>query len=198
MEISLNIELDSKNICRSDINELFNYFQKLVGINKDISDKINTRIKNNLVMCSEFSEVNLDKLDLTDWNVSEITDMTSMFNGCTELEYLDVSNWNVSNVTNMHSMFYGCYNLKELDISKWNTSNVKDMSFMFHGCESLPEEIVLDIASVTNMLDIFTGSSIKRAYFKNTPKKIKNVCLFDDPRNKTYFNKDNNTEIIFI
>jgi surface protein len=92
MEISLNIEIDSENICKSDINELFKYFQKLVGINKDISDKINTRIKNNLVMCSEFSELKMHKLDLSDWNVSGITDMHSMFNGCNELETITLNN----------------------------------------------------------------------------------------------------------
>ena len=198
MEICLNIEVDSANIDKADINELYKYFQKLICINKDISEKLNTHISNHLLMCSELSEVNLKKLDLTDWDVSSITDMHSMFEGCIELESLDVSNWNVSNVKDMHSMLLGCVSLKELDISKWNTSNVCDMSFMFYGCESLPEEIVLDVRSVKQMLDIFTGSSIKRAYLKNASVNLKDHYTSSDPNYNNYFNKDNTTEIIFI
>lgn len=198
MEISLNIEVDSANICKTDINNLYEYFQKLLNINKDISKKLNTRISNNLLMCSEFSEINLKKLDLTDWDVSSFTDMHSMFEGYIDLESLDVSNWNVSNVKDMHSTFLGCVNLKDFDISKWNTSNVNDMSFMFYGCESLPEEIVLDVRSVKHMMDIFSNSSIKRAYLKNASSTLKEYYISSNPNCNNYFNKDNTTEIIFI
>ena len=42
----------------------------------------------------------------------------------TYLQILDVSNWDVSNVTDMQNMFRGCYSLTDLDRSKWDTSNV--------------------------------------------------------------------------
>ncbi len=45
----------------------------------------------------------------------------------------DISNWDVSNVTNMESMFYHC-NEFNVDISGWNVSNVINMRFMFHSC----------------------------------------------------------------
>ena len=38
------------------------------------------------------------------------------------------------NVTNTSSMFQGCSSLKTLDLSKVNTFNVIDMSSMFSGC----------------------------------------------------------------
>ena len=39
---------------------------------------------------------------------------------------LDLSKWNTNNVTNMYSLFSGCSSILSLpDLSKWNTNNVK-------------------------------------------------------------------------
>ena len=42
--------------------------------------------------------------------------MKGMFQGCNNLEYLDLSNFNTSNVTNMVGMFYSCNKLKYLNL----------------------------------------------------------------------------------
>ena len=47
----------------------------------------------------------------------------------------DVSDWDVSNVTDMSDMFYECEQFN-CDLSKWDVSKVKDMQYMFFGCES--------------------------------------------------------------
>ena len=50
----------------------------------------------------------------------------------TNFVYIDVSEWNVSNITNMHAAFWGCTYLKSVgDLSNWNISNVEDMWHMF-------------------------------------------------------------------
>ena len=56
-----------------------------------------------------------------------------------QLESLpDISNWNISNVEDISHMFSGCLFLKSLpDISKWNTINLKNISYLFSGCSSL-------------------------------------------------------------
>ena len=47
----------------------------------------------------------------------------------------DISNWDTSNVTDMSHMFYGCLSLSSLpDISNWNTSHVTKKDAMFSGC----------------------------------------------------------------
>ena len=43
----------------------------------------------------------------------------------------------INNITDMSSIFYGCSSLLSLpDISKWNTNNVTKMNNMFDGCSS--------------------------------------------------------------
>ena len=61
--------------------------------------------------------------------------MRTMFQECNELIYLDLSNFNTSNVTNMSYMFNECHKLKEIKgINKFDTNNVKDMNSMFQEC----------------------------------------------------------------
>ena len=47
---------------------------------------------------------------------------------------IDISRWDVSNVTDMKRLFYGCVNFN-CDLSLWDVSNVKDMNRMFMRCE---------------------------------------------------------------
>lgn len=71
--------------------------------------------------------------DLSNWNVSKVTDMKAMFNSNDPSKPLilksigDISRWNVSNVTDMSYMFRGCTSLDELNMSSWNTSKVTTM-----------------------------------------------------------------------
>ena len=58
--------------------------------------------------------------------------MHGMFYNCKEFNQ-DISNWDVSNVTNMHGMFYNCEAFNQ-DISDWNASNVKNASNIFVRC----------------------------------------------------------------
>ena len=76
---------------------------------------------------------------LENWDVSNVVDMMSMFNGCINLESLDISNWDVSNVINMEAMFRGCKKLTKLDLSKWKLEKIEGMAIrsMFENCENL-------------------------------------------------------------
>ena len=64
--------------------------------------------------------------------------MMEMFKGCNELEYLNLTNMDTSNVNDMRELFKGCYKLKKIEgIKKFNTSNVLYMREMFEDCEKL-------------------------------------------------------------
>ena len=93
--------------------------------------------------------------DLSGWNTSKVTDMRSMFSGCSSLTALDLSNWNTSNVTYMSTMFYSCSKLTSVgDLSGWSTSNVSKMGAMFSGCSSLTTLGDLSSWNTSNVTDM--------------------------------------------
>jgi len=85
--------------------------------------------------------------DISTWDVSNVTDMSYMFEDTSFNQ--DISNWDVSNVTTMNSMFW--YSSFNQDISSWDVSNVTDMSAMFEGTSFNQDISNWDVSSVTNM-----------------------------------------------
>ena len=63
--------------------------------------------------------------------------MNSMFDGADAFNQ-DISNWDVSKVTNMAEMFASAQKFNQ-DISNWETSKVEDMDDMFIGAKSMTE-----------------------------------------------------------
>ena len=60
--------------------------------------------------------------------------MGCMFSRCSSLKELNLSNFNINNVTNMSWMFSFCSSLNELNLSNFNTNNVTNMEYMFYRC----------------------------------------------------------------
>ena len=77
------------------------------------------------------------------FNTSNVTDMSSMFSGCSSLTSLDLSSFNTQNVTVMTSMFSDCSSLTSLDLSGFNTSKVVRMNKMFYKCLKIRTELNL-------------------------------------------------------
>ena len=101
--------------------------------------------------------------DISGWNVSNVTDMAYMFCDCYYLNQ-DLSDWDVSSVTNMAFMFCNCEYFNQ-DISCWNVSSVKDMTSMFCHCKRFNQDISKwNVSSVTDTDDIFYDCSIKDEY----------------------------------
>ena len=100
----------------------------------------------------------LSKLNLSNFDTRNVTDMKYMFSGCSTLEKLDLSSFNTANVTKMFGMFYGCSNLSELDLSKFDTKNVKSMPYMFYNCKQLANLNLssFNTANVSNMYCMFS------------------------------------------
>ena len=99
----------------------------------------------------------LTSLDLSNWNTSKVTSMSSMFSNCKSLTTLDLSNWNTSKVTSNYNMFYNCESLTTLDLSNFDTSNITDIFGMFSMCSSLTSLNLsnFNTGKVTNMNDMF-------------------------------------------
>ena len=94
---------------------------------------------------------------LENLDTSQVTDMSHMFDNCSELTSLDVNHFDTSKVTDMSQMFIACVDLPSLDVSHFNTSKVTDMSQMFAYCGYLGNLDVshFDTSQVTNMSRMF-------------------------------------------
>ena len=94
-------------------------------------------------------------------NTEKVTNMGSMFSGCSALTSLDVSNFNTQNVKNMNGMFCDCSNLTSLDLTNFNTAKVTNMGNMFLGCSNLTSLDLTNFntAKVTDMHYMFKGCS---------------------------------------
>ena len=73
----------------------------------------------------------IEILGLGNLDVSNVTDMTSMFYGAGQMQSYDIAGWNVSKVESMNHMFCDNSKLRSLDLSGWDVSNVKTMYDMF-------------------------------------------------------------------
>ena len=102
---------------------------------------------------------NLTSLDLSNFDTSNVWSMSNMFSGMTNLTTLNLSNFDTSKVTNMRGMFWAMHNLTTLNLSSFNTSKVTDMSFMFTGMPSLTSLNLsnFDTSKVTDMGSMFYG-----------------------------------------
>ena len=71
---------------------------------------------------SMFADCNrLNEIDLSNFDTSEVTDMSSMFSTCTSLYFIDLSNVNTSKVKDMNTMVRGSSSLKSLNLSSFDT-----------------------------------------------------------------------------
>ena len=81
----------------------------------------------------------LRSLDLSNWDTSRMTDVNSMFRGCSSLQSLDVSNWNTQALTNAIGMFTESSSLQKIDFRKANFNKVRSAEVMFARCYALVE-----------------------------------------------------------
>ena len=78
---------------------------------------------------------NVEQIDFgTGFNTANVTTMSNMFGGCTNLTSLDISGFNTANVANMSYMFSYCQNLESLNLSNFNLQSVTTMAGMFSRC----------------------------------------------------------------
>lgn len=148
---------------------------------------------------------NLNEIDLSEFNTSNVTTMQAMFYDCNSLTELDFSQFDTSNVTNMTSMFKNCNSLTELDLSQFDTSNVTSGSQMFYWTTNLKTIYVSNLFDLSNLetdnqmfrwaINIvwWKWTAFNSGYIKKEYARID-----DAPSNPWYFTDAGNITVKFI
>lgn len=163
-------------------DSILNMFTGSMGLTSvKITDKIDTT---NITSLSGLfaGDSELTSIDLSGLNTSNVTDMSRMFNACYKLKKVNLSGLNTSKVNNMSDMFNTCKVLTNVDLSKINTSNVTNMSRLFNNCFEL-ENIDLsefNTSSVTNMSYMFNDCSMLKYIYASDNFIINNSALSED------------------
>ena len=112
------------------------------------------------------SDTSIDSKLCSSVNNKPIVSMSFMFSESNEIR-VDLSNFDTSNVKDMQGMFMGS-KIKEVDFSHFDTSNVENMNYMFWN--SHIENLDLssfDISKLQYSYNMFTQSKAIKGYAKN-------------------------------
>ena len=178
-------EICSKINGKPIVSTSFMYaYSKASSIDLSDFDTSNVEDMSYMFSWSEAEEIN----GLENINTSKVTNMSTMFNE-SKVNALDLSHFDTSNVTNMSSMFMNSI-AEILNVSSFDTSNVEDMSYMFDGTKATEIKGLnkLNTSKVTNMDNMF----------ENTDAEVLDVSNFDTSNVESMnymFNKSSATEI---
>lgn len=135
---------------------------------------------------SSYSNVNA--IIKFNFNATNIIDMSSMFRYYLGTE-LDLSDYDVSNVTNMQLTISNCKNLVSVDISGWGTSNVTIIDMIFNSCSNLVNIIgEIDLSNLNESIGMGSNGygnpfyqcySLETLYLKNI---YKNCTMTNDSK----------------
>ena len=146
-EVIINGQI--KNSCKKS----YNFTEEL----NDVVIKFNSTIES----CENMFAIleNIIEIDLSNFDFSNVVNMTSMFYKCTNLEKINFGKINTQSVQRMDYLFNNCYKLTSIDLSNFNTSSVITMSCMFKYCTSLTsiDASMFDTKNVVDMYDIFAS-----------------------------------------
>lgn len=114
---------DVSNLDTSDTQSIWDMFYNCRSVQfLDLSSFDTTDMN---IGCAFHDCVSLKTVDLSGWVVSSATRLDYMFCGCRSLATIkgDIEHWDVSNVNDMTSMFDYC-NMLKIDCSDWDVSRV--------------------------------------------------------------------------
>ncbi|GMH50165.1 hypothetical protein TrVE_jg694 [Triparma verrucosa] len=110
--------------------------------------------------CKDTDSATLFYGPISNWDVSEVTDMSALFKD-TNFDK-DISSWNVANVTNFRQTFHNATRFSA-DISSWNVANVTNFSEMFRNAYSFRQNLSrwrVKAGINSSMKDMFRGAPL--------------------------------------
>lgn len=144
--------------------------------NKSFNQPLNgwgEKVSNVGIMSNMFSNAAKFDQPLNDWNVSNVTDMSSLFYNTPFNRPLN--DWKVSKVANMSSMFDLAQKFNQ-PLDKWDVSKVTNMSGMFSTAGSFKQPLNMwNVGNVTDMSEMFDNN-----YGFNQPLNSWNVSKVEN------------------
>ena len=131
-----NLEsIDFANFKTVYVNSMTNMFLGDTNLTSlDLSSFDTRELKNISGMFQDCT--NLESINFNNWS-PKLDNIFYEFSNCTHLKKLDLSGFNVQNVSKFDYLFYRNLNLTNLNISTWNPNTVATISKMFASCSSL-------------------------------------------------------------
>ena len=104
----------------------------VIHFNRSISTLVN-------YFCVDYDSlaINIDLVDFSNFDSSQIENLGSLFFGVTKLKYVNFKNFNSSKLSSLSGMFAYFPALSSIDLSYLDTSNVNEYSGVFYGCTNL-------------------------------------------------------------
>ena len=113
-----------------DMSHMFSGASSFQGIGLEFWDTSATESLTGMFQYSNISNTNL-----SDWNVSNVYEMDSMFQDAALFEGIGLDHWNISNVNNTAYMFDSATSFNA-NLSEWDYKNIQNMTNMFHNATS--------------------------------------------------------------
>ena len=138
--INKNIKINKYNYFpknRRELTEIVtNKYKDLKDKNEvlDLNDIDVSKIKD---LSYLFELIYPKKVDMNNWNVSNVTDIHGLFWNNQIIEEVHIEDWDVRNVETAYGAFYFCKNIKELNLDNWEFNKCTEFDLMFKGCKEL-------------------------------------------------------------
>lgn len=131
------------------------------------NDNIRPLVKKYLNFMFDRLPFELRNITMNEWDVSNVTDMSNLFDNYTEFNEL-INDWDVSNVTNMREMFR-CAHTYNQPLNKWNVEKVEDFSYMFSNSHNFNQNI--------SLWKIKSNADVEQMYFGCSKLKLSNKAI---------------------
>ncbi len=160
------------NFSTNNLKYTYGMFNRCYQLQKlNLSNWNTSKLKNMLNMfagCFNLAEI----VGIENWDTSNVKNLDAAFAQTRALTNLDVSNWNVDNVTSMNETFNGSY-VQDLNISNWNMSNCTKITGVFKNTIALENlylnNVELNVDIITNYEQLFSGTKQNiNIYVKNS------------------------------
>lgn len=186
----LKLNLEDVDISKLDsLDGLFRYYDNLFlqkiniqAISRWDVSHIKT-MKELFYLCDDF-----DGRPVECWNVSNVTDLESAFEGCTKFN-ADLSSWKLLSLTNMGCCFKDCFCFEGKGLQYWNLPKVTNLSEAFKSCKCFDADVgnfsldeCSDLSSTFEGCLNFNGIGVERwncSKLRSLNSTFKNCYVFN-------------------